>query len=60
MPKSAHDHAVAEARLKQYAYLQSEGGERSYVRVVNDRLLPLTDDDRSFLIEQGVIEEEGS
>lgn len=56
MPKTAHEFAVAENRLKQFAYIESEDGVRAYVRIQGDRLVPLTDSDRVFLIEEGRIE----
>lgn len=56
MPKTAHEFAVAENRLKQFAYIESEDGVRAYVRIQGDRLVPLTDSDRVFLTEEGRIE----
>jgi hypothetical protein len=53
LPKNAHDYAVAEAKMKQYVTLGDE-----YFRLTNDqRIVPLSTEDRLFLVEQGAIPE---
>jgi hypothetical protein len=48
---NAHDYAQYEAKIKTYVTLGD-----AYHKLVGNRVVPLTDEDRAFLIEWGHLE----
>lgn len=54
-PKSAHDHAVAEAKMRTYVHIAKEDGTLEYFKLRNSRIVPLDQSDRDFLVAEGVL-----